>query len=80
MVLKVMRRHSAGVGRRAGSRSFGLVKEGIEFVANFQTRTIDGLFNRGLIAAMTGVTDQEACYHLTAAGIEAADRLQGDGR
>lgn len=68
LVLDLMRRHDATVRRWPGSRSYGLDKPGKHFTARFQTRTIDSLATRGLIAL-----DGEV-YRLTPAGMAAADQ------
>lgn len=66
-----MRRHDVGARRWPGSRSYGLEEPGAagnRFGARFQTRTIDSLAARGLIAL-----DGEV-YRLTPAGEAAADQ------
>ncbi|HRJ59931.1 MAG TPA: hypothetical protein PKZ99_02000 [Azospirillaceae bacterium] len=66
LALDLMRRHGAGVRRWPGGRSYGLDKPGKHFTARFQTRTIDSLAARGLIAL-----DGEV-YRLTRAGAAAS--------
>lgn len=70
LVLGLMRRNDVGVRRWPGSRSYGLESPGAagSFGAHFQTRTIDSLAARGLIAL-----DGEV-YRLTPAGMAAADQ------